>query len=642
MRSALLALAFVGAAAAARADSANLRLLINNDFVINAGESIYLGETLYNFGPDTARNVVITTQLIGFPGATSPCPAGCALGDAAPNRSVKIPQFSAVAPIADFSFTYRITVTTDTSDPDTTNNVAAITVRVSTGTDLHADSDLLSIKDPGLPFDMLVYVFNEGYSEAHDVVVTGALPAGVTVRSLPDGCSSSAAAVQCQIPLVRKLHDVGYHAYDRTLTFVAPPMYEGGKITFTLSARGREPDQHDPPFESSSVVRLYYTFLVTSTADDGSGSLRAAIAAMNAGCQPSESCAIQFNIAERSEHPWKTIRLRTPLPHLTPRLLHIDGETQSRFSGEPNPDGPPIEITGGGEVDGDGLWLSAGGEIAHLAINGFRNNGLALFQAAEAAIHDNYIGTDPTGSVAIPNFRGIGAYEQFAFGRPQSLSFAVTSNVISGNARSAIFAFGGGYLISNNRLGLKARADEPLPNGASGIYFHGSVGRVEMYDNAIAFNREMGVAVDSNAPWVFLQHNRIWGNGGQAIDDGLDGPSPFVQSKSGPFSTPVITAAIYDFATKTTILRAPYVQNTSNAEWYVSDAPGPRGAGDAQRFLGYTSYELNTGAFYLTVKEDLRGKWVSLLATTYQPDSFFPDSYFLHRTGELSRAVQVK
>jgi len=35
--------------------------------------------------------------------------------------------------------------------------------------------------------------------------------------------------------------------------------------------------------------------------------------------------------------------------------LRIDGATQSGFFGDTNPDGPEIEISGGGTIDGDGL-----------------------------------------------------------------------------------------------------------------------------------------------------------------------------------------------------------------------------------------------------------------------------------------------
>src|SRR5207247_11139923 len=106
-------------------------------------------------------------------------------------------------------------------------------------------------------------------------------------------------------------------------------------------------------------------------------------------------------------------------------------------------------------------------------------------------IGDCYIGTDATGSAAAPNgLRGIGVQAPPQLG----VGLNIVNNVISGNARSGIFAFTSSDLrISGNRIGVAAGNElVPLGNGASGIYL-GSSTNVQVDQNVIAFNRDVGV-----------------------------------------------------------------------------------------------------------------------------------------------------
>jgi len=374
--------------------------------------------------------------------------------------------------------------------------------------------------------------------------------------------------------------------------------------------------------------------------------LRAAVEEANALCNSGPPCEVRFNIVEPSANPWKTIRLQTPLPPIRAYALRMDGDTQTAFSGVANPDGPPIEITGGGMTEGDGLLANCYVEIAHLAINGFRRNGISLTTApgacgcksstgcvehnSRADIHDNFIGTDPTGSVARPNDRGIGTAERAVLFQVANIA----RNVISGNAKSGIFAIGSDLEVTANRIGLKAHSDEPLPNGASGLYLDRATGRVNLTKNVIAFNHEMGVAIHPQAPYVFLDENRIWGNGALAIDDGLDGPSPAAE-----VSTPVITSAVFDPATGKTTIRGSAGFGLV-LQFFASDARGAAGSGEAQRYLGpfYTSVGFT---FQRVFDGDLRGQWITSTAsrTYYHPAA---DVYILSRSSELSAAVQVQ
>jgi hypothetical protein len=570
------------------------------------------------------------------------------LGDLRPNAYVNVPQFHQQTPGTDLTIVVTVTVTSDTPDPHPENNNVTRTIIVTTGPQLGAFLLLPRELDPGLPFVATLQVFNSGYSAAHHVIATVDLPDGSAVESLPSNCTAGPLQVTCTLDVIAANTNY-FSAVPLRLRLRAPLRYEGGPVLFEVRAHADERD-FDGPFHFTAGATLFRTFLVTTGADDGDGSLRAAITAANAGCfypmtGTPPDCSIQFNIGETGEttdKPWKTIRLQSPLPPIRAYSLHIDGATQTAFSGVANPDGPPIEISGGGTVAGDGLdTATCIVNIAHLAINGFLGNGLSLRNLdgvvttdCRISIAGNYIGTDPTGSVAVPNYRGIGTIQSNG---PYYIGSDIAGNVLSGNIRSGLFALAGILNVQQNRIGVKAHSDEPLPNGGSGIYIDQGVYRSEVSYNVIAFNREMGIAVHPGTLYAKFWENRIWGNGGLAIDDGLDGPSVTVKSDTGPIIVPVLTSAVYDPVKNETTI-AGDVPN-GNIEVFVSDAAGPAGSGEAQRRLSYSS-AINDH-FTLTVKGDLRGQWVAATATLYAKYNPYPDVIVFGRTTELSRALQV-
>jgi hypothetical protein len=640
-----LVIALLLFAMTAHADSADLGVQADTVPVIRAGAMFYIDSVVHNAGPDVARNVVVTIKVKGFPDAQLPCPDGrCPIGDLQPGASHGV-VFSQRLPDTDVTITFEVTVTSETPDPHPEDNSVTRTIVVSTGPDLSADLQGSPVIDPGLPYDAILLLYNAGLSAAHHVIVTLDLPDGSAVLSLPSNCTASSLRVTCTLDVLAA--NTNYlNTTPMPIKLRAPPRYEGGLIPFELRMHADEAD-FDVPFDKSTSALLYRTFLVTTSADDGAGSLRAAIAAANAAdcylaiLDGAPACAIQFNIGEASARPWKTIRLRSPLPFIGAYSLRIDGATQTAFSGVTNPDGPPIEISGGGTVDGDGLNAgTCSVSITHLAINGFLGNGISLRNfnsvspfACGTSIQGNYIGTDPTGSVAVPNNRGIGIIQSNS---PFFFGSVISGNVLSGNIRSGLFAEAGIWDIRENRIGVKAHSDEPLPNGASGIYLDRGLYRSEVSFNVIAFNREMGIAVDPGTLYTEITSNRIWGNGGLAIDDGLDGPSVSVMGDNGPINVPLMTSAVYDPAKNQTTIRgsAP----GGEVEVFASDAAGPGGAGDAQRLLSYS----NGGDFALTVPGDLRGQWVSATVTVFgKKENAYPDVFSYLRTTELSRALQV-
>ncbi len=353
--------------------------------------------------------------------------------------------------------------------------------------------------------------------------------------------------------------------------------------------------------------------------------------------------------------------------------VRVDGATQTGFFGDTNVNGPEIEISGGGTVDGDGLLVNnCNAEIANLAINSFQRNGLSVIAAPETSacpkysgstLHDLYVGTDPTGSLARPNARGIG------IAVPNGTSFnsalgatTIYSSVISGNTHSGIFGLSGRLNVSNNRIGVKAHSDEPLPNGASGILVgaggYGSDIGAGGYtiagenpasgSNVIAFNGESGVSVASGVADVSIRDNRIWGNKLLGIDVGLDGPTP--DGGNGTTAVPVLTLAHYDPVSGKTVIEGDLPKSVTgifNAaiHFYANDSGDPSGYGEGQRSLG--SIQVATPPhFHFEAAGDLTGQFISATATRINYVGFAkPEGIsegLLTQTSEFSRWLQVR
>jgi uncharacterized repeat protein (TIGR01451 family) len=623
--------------------------------IVRAGFTRDYTWNIRNNGPDPATNVVITIDNGGASVSPS-CAAGCVVPDIPAGRTGGIAQH-VTYPASAGSVTMTGSVSSDSSDPNPSDNRAATTFAVSTDPDVRLSLGLTQNRlDLGLPFPLYISLANLSNSFAHDVNVAIDFRADVGVRSLPAGCSSPAAGrINCHLDAVAAMANSGIPQFK--LDLIAPTVYGDGSIVFNTSVAEREHDFDGSSNTATAPARLYQTFYVSTTADDGGGSLRQAILNANAVCRGNNQlCAIAFVISEPSANAWKTIHITSPLPALTATSTRIDGGLQTTFIGDTNPAGPEIEISGNGIVDGDGIRLSGcETELANVVVNGFRRNGVSMnspscYPLPTASVHDSFIGTDPTGSQPRPNGeRGVGAASV-----PYS-GATITNNLISGNALSGVFVLSGTAYVSQNRVGVKAHSDEPLPNGASGIF----IGRLCDYSsvskNIVAFNAQMGIAIASGASDVDFSGNSTWSNGGLGIDRGLDGPSP--AAGPGGVDTPSITMAQYDAAKNKTIVegdvaRPPSIAN-SIVEVFASDAPDPSGFGEGQRPLASQALGTITSGpvthFRFELDGDLTGQWISATDTTSQFIGFAKPIAplgagglgYLTTTSELSRAVSV-
>lgn len=658
----LLLLAIVILPAAALHASADLSVSATppSGTVVRAGGLFFVNFTVHNAGPDTATGNVVTFNAAA--GASEQlCSNGCPVRDLAPGEDQPF-TFDLRFPTTPGDMTLSASVQGSTPDPNQGNNTGFMTVTVSPDPDVGVFLGASLPVDLGVPFTLAIYLGNASAVVAHDVEVTVDFRPDVGIRSLPSGCSSPAAGrIVCHADQVATAPTVQQPLF--TLTLTGPPAYGSGSITFAASVTEREHD-FDPASNTSTLVTpLYLTFYVTSTANDGPGSLRQAI--LDANASTGSPLAIGFRIEEPSTTAWKTIRITSPLPPIT-NGVRVDGAIQSGFFGDSNPDGPEIEISGGGDVDGNGMVVtSCGNEIANLTINGFRSNGVAVVDPpnmkcvpySSTILHDLFIGTDPTGSEARPNGqRGIGtSVTNGTDFNGAGLATSIYNCVLSGNAMSGVFALSGRVIVAGgNRIGVKAHSDEALPNGASGIFIGpGGYGSVIGF-NVIAFNREMGVAIARGVNDVSVRGNRIWSNGSLGIDVGLDGPTLSVSSEFGlPVGVPALTLAHYDPASNMTIVEGDTAQPPQGIAYftvdlYSNDATDPSGFGEGQRPAGTTQPANFTSAthFRVALPGDLTGQFITATTTRTnyigfaKPDGL--DQGFLTQTSEFSRAIEVR
>jgi hypothetical protein len=234
-------------------------------------------------------------------------------------------------------------------------------------------------------------------------------------------------------------------------------------------------------------------------------------------------------------------------------------------------------------------------------------------------IHDNYIGTDPTGERAVPNGeRGI---------RVVNGSVNVENNVISGNIRTGVYVDNGLTGLTGNRIGVSP-TNAPLGNGASGVFFWspadaGSGERV-LRDNVIAWNGQFGISSLTPGGLV-VRENSMHDNGGMSIDIGLDGPTPTPPGNGlGFVERPAVTNARYDDASGDTViglrLEANQYPTTATAyTLYVFATPHLNRAGFAEGETFLTKVILPRDVFTteVRVRADLRGNYVTALTERF-------------------------
>jgi hypothetical protein len=252
-----------------------------------------------------------------------------------------------------------------------------------------------------------------------------------------------------------------------------------------------------PTMELLEDRQLMATFVVTSTANEGTGSLRQAILDANKTTAPD---TINFKIGTGQ----KTIQPTQGLPSINQPTI-LDATTQPGFQST-----PIIELSGEKiTTKQDGLRVNVGAvTVKGLVVNDFTGSGVFLFNNSGTITLDNdWIGLDKTGTKAEPN-DGHGILVQ----GPNNV---IKNSRIGGNGQAGIFVYTSkstNTKITGNYVGTNAQGTSKVPN-KNGIQVNGgdytTIGGSSTTDrNVVSGNNYDGVLLISGD----TTHNTVQGN----------------------------------------------------------------------------------------------------------------------------------
>lgn len=262
--------------------------------------------------------------------------------------------------------------------------------------------------------------------------------------------------------------------------------------------------------------------------------------------------------------------------------------------------------------------------------------------SARAVIQGNYIGTDVTGSFALPNAGG-GIGGKVAGDCPDACpmdhviggSEPGAGNLISGNGGQGVQLQGDRYRVEGNRIGTNAAGSGAIPNGAQGIGVgpHGGANGV-IVRNTIAHNHGTGVffpcapnpGETTCHPGLSLRisENSIFANRELGIDLFVLGTSPGVTPNdagdvdAGPNSLQNFPVLYMAMPAGDGVVVRGFVDSPSPAtiavELFGNDAADPSGHGEGQRYAATVTPNAN-GCFTLRIDAAAAGSYVTATAT---------------------------
>ncbi len=246
-----------------------------------------------------------------------------------------------------------------------------------------------------------------------------------------------------------------------------------------------------PRLEALECRELLTGYSVTTVADAGPGSLRAAILLADADGSAGVD-TISFAIPTTLGAATQTIALQSSLPAVT-RSIVIDGTTQPLPSGTTATSAPRIAIdgaaVGGGAVGLAVIGAGGGGStirglsITNFAVgaNGAGGRGILLNDSGKDLIVGNYLGIAVDGVTAGPN--GYGIEVDSPNNTIGGSNAPASQNLISGNAVD-------GLLVNGANATANVVAGNLIGTDASGVY---SVGNLRGIELAGSFNTIGGV-----------------------------------------------------------------------------------------------------------------------------------------------------
>jgi parallel beta-helix repeat protein len=256
------------------------------------------------------------------------------------------------------------------------------------------------------------------------------------------------------------------------------------------------------------------TNIVTTTADSGFGSLRAAMYYITD--HPGSIVSFNIPISDPGySNGVFTIHLTGQLPTFASDGMIIDGSTQPGFAGKPLIVVDASQIIPETFTSDTLLIYSANNQVKNISLQGFNWNGVTLLyaDATNNTIAGCWIGVDSTGSNAAPNaLQGIlivgGASRNLIGG-----TNALARNVISGNLQYGIWISDSnttGNVVLGNYLGTDASGSNAVANLKSGVLVGGSafaniIGSTNpLGRNILSGNKEYGIYMTNTTGNVVL------------------------------------------------------------------------------------------------------------------------------------------
>ncbi|HST52114.1 MAG TPA: FG-GAP-like repeat-containing protein [Pyrinomonadaceae bacterium] len=246
----------------------------------------------------------------------------------------------------------------------------------------------------------------------------------------------------------------------------------------------------------------------------------------------------------------------------------------------------------GGTNAGEGNLIGGSLDTGVLIVNSSHDN----------TVQGNLIGTNATGTAAIPNQNnGVGIFDTAQNNTVGGTSTSAR-NIISGNLGSGVryHSTVTGNVVEGNFIGTDTGGTAALGNGLDGVTIEGgtnlTVGGTTAADaNTVAFNTQAGVVVTGGVVVNQIEGNSIHDNGALGIDLGNDGVSPNDTNDEDGGSNnlqnfPVITSATSgggNTSIQGTLNSAPSA--TFRIEFFVTATCDASGNGEGQAFLGTSS-----------------------------------------------------
>jgi hypothetical protein len=241
------------------------------------------------------------------------------------------------------------------------------------------------------------------------------------------------------------------------------------------------------------------------------------------------------------------------------------------------------------------------------------NNRGVQFDGSDHVLQSNSIGTDSTGTLALPNLNegvSVNSATGVTIGGPATPAGSAPGNVISGNVGHGLdlFANPSGTVVQGNVIGADVTGSLPLGNSLDGIAIAGSgnaIGGIAAGEgNVIAFNGTdtgNGVEVTNGAfTGNAIRGNSIFSNGRLGIElrhpsDGTGGPSPNDASPDADSGAnnlqnfPLVTSVLYQGAhTTISVVFDGAPSTTFDIDFYANPicSPRPRDFLEGQTYIG--------------------------------------------------------